>query len=161
MKRFRFLPLTLMFGSVLAVAQTAEVHSTPLTDNDIKLLRQDLQSTRENVIKHTMEFTPAENAAFWPVYQEYSREQNAIASKRLQLIHDYAANLDKMDDATAKNITERELQIEEESLNLRKKYLPKFSAAIGAKRAAKFFQVDNRLAMMIDVQLASEIPLIP
>jgi hypothetical protein len=33
--------------------------------------------------------------------------------------------------------------------------------ALGAKRAAKFYQVDNRLSLMIDVQLTDNIPLIP
>jgi hypothetical protein len=146
---------------MLGAAQEVEVHAKPLTDSDIQLMRRDLQSTKDAVITDTMQFTPAENAAFWPVYQEYSREQHAIGDKRLRLITDYAKNLDKMDDATAKSITERMFQIEEDSLSLRKKYLPKFIAAIGAKRAAKFYQVDSRLTTMVNVQLASEIPLIP
>jgi len=44
---------------------------------------------------------------------------------------------------------------------LRQSYWPKFMKALGAKRAAKFYQVDNRLTMMVNIQLASEIPLIP
>jgi len=38
---------------------------------------------------------------------------------------------------------------------------PRFEKALGAKRAAKFYQVDNRLSMMINLQLASMVPLIP
>jgi hypothetical protein len=33
--------------------------------------------------------------------------------------------------------------------------------ALGAKRAAKFYQVDNRLSLMVNLQLAAAIPLIP
>jgi hypothetical protein len=33
--------------------------------------------------------------------------------------------------------------------------------ALGAKRAAKFYQVDNRLSLLVNLQLTSEIPLIP
>jgi hypothetical protein len=32
--------------------------------------------------------------------------------------------------------------------------------ALGAKRAAKFYQVDNRLTLIINVQLTAAIPLI-
>jgi len=32
--------------------------------------------------------------------------------------------------------------------------------ALGAKRAAKFYQVDNRLTMIINLQLTAGIPLI-
>jgi hypothetical protein len=33
--------------------------------------------------------------------------------------------------------------------------------ALGAKRAAKFYQVDNRITLLINIQLAANIPLIP
>jgi hypothetical protein len=32
---------------------------------------------------------------------------------------------------------------------------------LGAKRAAKFYQVDNRLSLIINLQLAAAVPLIP
>jgi hypothetical protein len=32
--------------------------------------------------------------------------------------------------------------------------------ALGAKRAAKFYQVDNRLSMIVNLQLTAAIPLI-
>jgi hypothetical protein len=51
--------------------------------------------------------------------------------------------------------------IEDETQTLRKEYFPRFEKALGAKRAAKFYQVDNRLSQMINLQLASEVPLIP
>jgi Spy/CpxP family protein refolding chaperone len=147
--------------SIPAVAQNVEVKAKPLTDNDIKLLRQDLQSAKDQIITDTMQFTTAENATFWPTYKEYSGEQHAIADKRLKLITEYVQNLDKMDDTKANSMTERMFQIEDDTQSLRKKYYPKFVQALGAKRTAKFYQVDNRLTMMMNVQLASEIPLIP
>jgi len=39
-------------------------------------------------------------------------------------------------------------------------YYPKFEKALGAKRTAKFYRVDKRLTMIVNFQLASEIPLI-
>jgi len=44
---------------------------------------------------------------------------------------------------------------------LKKEYFPRLAAAIGNKRAANFYQVDNRLTLMINLQLASAIPLMP
>jgi hypothetical protein len=46
-------------------------------------------------------------------------------------------------------------------LNLREDYWPKFMKALGAKRAAKFYQVDNRITLILNVQLSANIPLIP
>lgn len=138
-------------------AQVVQVTVKPLTDADIKLIRQDIQSAKDDIIKDTMQFSEAEASSFWPVYKEYAAEQRAIAEKRLGVILDYAKSVDNLTDADASSLTNRLLQAEDDAQALRKKYLPKFSAAVGAKRAAKFYQVDNRLTMILNVQLASEI----
>ena len=147
--------------AISSSAQTTTVHAKPLTDDEIKMLREDIQAAKDDIIKDTMQFTDSESQAFWPVYKDYAQEQHSIADDRLNLITDYAQNLDKMDDSKASSLTQRFLQIEDQTQALRKKYLPKFEKALGAKRAAKFYQVDNRLTMMMNVQLATEVPLIP
>ena len=141
-----------------ALAQSADVSAKPITDTDIQLLRSDLQADKNDVIAHTMQFKDTESATFWPVYRDYSRDQQSIGDVRVQLIKDYAKNFDSMDDAKAKDMAQRMLAIEEKSIKLRQDYWPKFEKALGAKRAAKFYQVDNRLTMMVNLQLASQIP---
>jgi len=154
--------LTMFLMSAAAgIAQTAPVEVKPLTDDDIRLMRQDLQSIKSDVIRHTMLFSEAEDKAFWPVYNEYAGEQHSIADKRLAVIMDYAKQIDTLTDENANSLTQRMLQVDDDSQALRKKYLPKFQSALGANRAAKFYQVDNRLSMIVNVQLASVIPLIP
>jgi hypothetical protein len=147
--------------STLGIAQSAQVTAKPLTEKEIQLLRQDVQSVKDEVIKQAMQFTPRESAVFWPVYQEYAKAQHVIADKRLALITEYAQKLESMDDVTAANLTRRLFQIEDDAQALRKSYYPKIEKVLGAKRAAKFCQVDNRLSQLINLQLASEIPLIP
>ncbi len=161
MKGLRICLAVMMLWSLAAAAQTVEVKAKPITDDDVKLLRQDIQSVKDDVITKTMEFSPEEQKTFWPVYREYSAKQHEFADRRLKIITEYAQKLDKMDDATANSLTDRMLQLEDDYQALRRTYYPKFVQSIGAKRAAKFFQVDNRLSMMVNVQLASEVPLIP
>ena len=161
MKRCNLIGLILLVFSVSAIAQNAQVTAKPLTDSDIQLLRQDVQSDKEKVIKNTMQFTDSEAAAFWPVYKQYASEQEAISKKRLQLMTDYAQSLDDLTDAKAQAMTERLFAIEGETLALRKSYFPRFVKALGAKRAAKFYQVDHRLSMMINLQLTTMVPLMP
>ena len=150
-----------LLGGAAVSAQVAEVTVKPLSDEDIKLIRQDIQSAKDGIIKDTMQFNETEAAAFWPVYKAYAGEQRTIAEKRFAAIMDYAKHVDTLTNDDASRITQRLFQVEDESQALRKKYYPKFEAALGAKRAAKFYQVDNRLTMILNVQLASEIPLIP
>lgn len=142
-------------------AQTVEVTAKPLTDTDIQLLRSDVQATKNDIIADTMKFSDAESTGFWPVYRDYARDQQAIGDQRVQLIKDYATNFDSMNDDKAKDLVQRMLNIDDQNLKLRKDYWPKFVKALGAKRAAKFYQVDNRLTMMINLELSTQIPLIP
>ena len=144
-----------------ALAQTADVSAKPLTDSDIQLLRSDVQADKNQIITHTMAFTDAESAAFWPVYRDFARDQQAIGDERVKLIKDYAQNYDKIDDAKAKDMSQRLLNIEAKMVNVRQEYWPKFEKALGAKRAAKFYQVDSRLSLIVNMQLASAIPLVP
>jgi hypothetical protein len=144
-----------------ALAQTTDVSAKPLTDSDIQLLRSDVQADKNQIITHTMAFTDAESSAFWPVYRDFAREQQAIGDERVKLIKDYAQNYDKIDDAKAKDMAQRLLNIEAKMLNVRQEYWPKFEKALGAKRAAKFYQVDSRLSLIVNLQLASVIPLVP
>ena len=155
----------LILLAVLALPSAAfsqtQVTAKPLTDSDIQLLRQDIQAIKDDIVSHTMQFTAAENTAFQPVYREYIAAQDAVRAKRLALITDYAVNLDKIDDANARSMTQRLFAIEQEFQTLRTTYFPRFERAIGAKRAAKFYQVDNRLTLIGNLQITSEIPLIP
>ncbi len=90
-----------------------------------------------------MQFTDAESAAFWLVYQDYATGQVALGDERTQLIKDYARSYETLDDANARDMVQRMINIEDKTLNLREDYWPKFMKALGAKRAAKFYQVDK------------------
>lgn len=158
----RGLVLALFLVSAFAAnAQDVQITVKPLSDSDIQLIRQDIQDAKDDVIKNTMEFSQTEETAFWPVYKEYAAEQHKLAQKRFAIIMEYARTIDTMTDANASNLTQRMMQVEDEALALRKGYFPKFEAALGAKRAAKFYQVDNRLTMIQNVQIASQVPLLP
>ena len=146
---------------VSASGQTADASAKPLSDTDIQLLRSDIQGAKNQIIADTMQFTDAESTAFWPVYRDYARDQQVIGDERVQLIKDYAQNYDTLDDNKAKDLVQRMINLEDKTQNLRKDYWPKFMKALGAKRAAKFYQVDNRITLIINVQLTANIPLIP
>jgi hypothetical protein len=148
------------FLTAAASAQTATATATPLTDSDIQLIRSDVQADKNDIILGTMKFTDTESTAFWPVYRDYSRDQQLIADERIQLIKDYAKDYDTMDDAKAQDMFQRMNKIEGKTQKLREDYWPKFMKALGAKRSAKFYQVDNRINLIINVQLTSAIPLI-
>jgi Spy/CpxP family protein refolding chaperone len=151
---------SLVLLSTFLPAQTATVSAKPLSDSDIQLLRSDVQAGKNEIITATMQLTDAESTAFWPIYRDYARDQQKIGDERVALVKDYAASYDTLDDNKAKDMVQRMINIDDKTLNLREDYWPKFMKALGAKRAAKFYQVDNRLSMIVNLQLTAAIPLI-
>jgi len=142
-----------------AKAQAAQSDQA-VSDSDIQLLRSDIQADKNTIISATMQFNDKESAAFAPVYRDYARDQQIVGDDRVKLIKDYADHYESMDDATAKNLAHRLFDIDSRLNKLREQYWPRFETALGAKRAAKFFQVDSRLTLMINLKLTSAIPLI-
>jgi hypothetical protein len=132
-----------------------------VTDTDIQLLRSDLQTGKKKVIADTMQFTDSESSAFWPVYRDYEYGQQVIGDERAKLIKDYLVKYDTLDNGAAKSMVDQMIDIDQELLTLREQFWPQFVKALGPKRAAKFYQVDNRLSLLVNTQLSSNIPLIP
>jgi hypothetical protein len=141
-----------------AVAQTATTATA--TDTDIELLRSDVQAQRNDVVAHTMQFNDTDAKNFWPLYREYVSKEQAIGDQRVSAIKDYASQYDTMDNAQADGLVDRMLKFDKSRMQLREEYYPKFKKAIGAKQAAKFLQVDNRLNLLVDLQIANAIPII-
>jgi hypothetical protein len=56
------------------------------------------------------------------VHRNYARDQQPIGDDRVQLIKDYAKNYESLDDAKAKDMVQRMINIEDKTLNLRKDY---------------------------------------
>ena len=163
MKMLReLLTAVVMLGTLSGFAQTPADANTgrPVTDDDIAVLRQDVQADKTEIITRNMEFTDEQSKAFWPVYRNYAHDQQVIGDQRVALIKDYAANYDSMDDAKAQSYIARALKFDSDGLQLRKTYVAQFVKAIGAKQTAKFYQVDNRLSLLVNVQLAALLPII-
>jgi hypothetical protein len=50
--------------------------------------------------------------------------------------------------------------VEQQKTDLKRKYFKEFEKVMPANRVARFFQVDHRLDLLIDLQLAAQLPLI-
>ena len=160
MKAMRLFLIVTTLLAGMAFAQAGSQNALPLSDTDIALLRQDLQSTRMDIVTKNMQFTPQQASAFWPVYREYTQEMQPIGDKEVSLIKEYARTYNTMTDQQASDLTKQLMTIRQDEVDLRKKYFPKFEKAVGGKTAAKFYQVDSRINLLVNLQLASNIPMI-
>ena len=138
----------------------ASTDSPTVTDQDIQLLRQDLRSKKKQMIAANLTLTDAEATKFWPVYDQYSAEMTKLGDQRYALIKEYAKGFGSLTDAQAMSLLDRSLALDEATAQLRIKYVPIVSKVLPGTKTATFFQIDRRLSALIDLQLASQIPLV-
>ena len=126
----------------------------------IELLRSDVKTQKVAIITEVMQFTNEEAEVFWPVYREYDFEQTKLGDARIELIKDYAENYETMTDQKAKEMVDGALTLQGKRIKLKKKYFKKFDKVLPSKTVAKFFQLENQINLLIDLQIASELPFI-
>lgn len=131
-----------------------------VNDANLQLMRQDVRSERKKIVAANLPLTETEAAKFWPVYDRYVAETTKVNDGRLDLLKEYAQNFDAATEQQADSLIKRWLALDQDNAQLRLKYVPEFEKVISHKKTAMFFQIDRRVSMFIDLQLASQVPLI-
>jgi hypothetical protein len=135
------------------------VISPTVTDEDIALLRQDLRAKKMQVIGQNMSLSDSEAEKFWPIYNHYVRDLQAVNDQTYALLKQYAEMWATMSDQDAMIYVRNWLEADGQAQALRLKYVPIVSQVLPGRKAATFFQLDRRLNMIVDLQLFSQIPL--
>ena len=131
-----------------------------VSDKDVDLFRKDVRSQKKQIVAANMNLTDQEAQKFWPVYDQYTNELVQINNKKYEAIKEYAQNYATLTDEQAAKLTRDALEVDQSVAQLRQKYLPIFNKVVSGKKTAQFFQLDRRLVMVIDLQIASGIPLV-
>lgn len=129
-------------------------------DQDVDLMRKDIRSQKKQIIALNMQLTADEATKFWPVYDQYTAELVKINDAKYAAIKDFAQNYSTLTDDKALALTKQILGVDKSVAELRTKYVPLFNKVISGKKTALFFQLDRRLTMLIDLQLAEAIPMV-
>jgi hypothetical protein len=154
-RSFCFIVLALCAFAPAAGAQTVDQWSA------VQQLQADIKADRQAVVTLNLPLTEAEAKAFWPIYREYRTEMERLSDRTVKLIAAYAANFTLMNDERATAFFNEWLAIERERSGIRDKYVPRFRGVLPGQKAARYFQIENKLDAIINLQLASEIPLVP
>jgi PIN domain nuclease of toxin-antitoxin system len=158
--------VTMLFaGPLAAQTATAKAPADPAKvqaeiDKAIEKLRVDARAGKADILGKTMKLDSQQAAAFWPVYKQYEAEAKALGDERLGIIQDLSDHFDSLDDVKAKALLERQFALEDKKLALTKKTKDEMLKVLPAKTVARFFQVDSRLNKLVELTIASEIPLV-
>lgn len=123
-------------------------------DQDIHMFSEDLRSQKKQMIAANMSLTDEEAEKFWPVYDRYANDLAKIYDTKLSLVEEYSENYKTMNGSEAESYIRRRAAVEEDVMQLRLKYVPEFRKVLSGRQTAQFFQIEWRLDLMINLQLA-------
>lgn len=155
-----FIALSLFGASQIAMTDSALCAEESISSSEFELLRSDIRTKKMTLIAERMEFSGKEADAFWPIYRKYDVELAAINDKKIELLKEYLQSHKTLDDAKAKQIAQGVFDVDQRTLDLRKKYFEEMSGAVSPKTAARFLQIERRIQQLVDVQIASQFPVI-
>ena len=161
------LVVVLIGASWILGGQTASAQKTSpqgdtrrISNQDLDLLRQDLRSQRKQLIAANLKLTDTEATKFWPVYDQYMTELIAINDKKFGLIQEYADSWGKLTNDQSLLFARNWLDMDIAIAQLRQKYVPMVAKVLDGRKTATFFQLDRRIAMMMELQVSSQMPLV-
>ena len=123
-------------------------------------IEQDMRTARAEAVAKNLQLDKEQAARFWPVYERYVAELAPIFEEQMQGVKKYVESYDKLDDATALGLVNALIDRDAKMAALRTRWLVEFQKVLPGRLAAKFMQIDRRLSLATQTELAARIPLI-
>jgi hypothetical protein len=145
-----------------APAKAAKPQASPKEQNlqeYIKLLREDVRSQKSAVMSAVMQLDPDEATKFWPIYRDYDAELSKLNDLRVANIEEYSRTYNQLTDAKADELIHNAMEYQKQRADLLAKYYERVKQELGAVTAARFVQVEHQLLLVIDLQIASSLPI--
>lgn len=148
--------LTITFA-MFALACHAQSQG-PSFDSAVAVVRADMRADRATIITGAMNFSDKDAAAFWPIYRKYEYERSKVDDGRVAVIKEYTEKYSTLTEADAKTMTERMIEYDSRQNALKKRYFKQFSKVLPAVTVAKFFQLEHRVDLLMDMKVESALP---
>ena len=134
----------------------------PVSDTNMEILKEKLKADKKLLVAGNMELTDAEAKKFWPIYDSYQKDLEAINKQLGQTIKDYAEAFNKgtIPNDTAKKLLNEALSVEEQEVKLKRTYAEKLGKVLPATKVARYIQLENKIRSLIKFELAQQIPLV-
>ena len=130
-------------------------------DDQIQVARSTLKADRKATVAGAMQFTVQEGKAFWPLYEKYRAEMDKSAEALLKLIKEYGQLYPNIPDDRAKVMLKELGDLQKQRVETRNSYLKKIEKVLAPAKTLRFAQVESRLDLAVQIEMASNIPLVP
>jgi len=157
----------LFLASLLVVEAARAQDKMPPTvaDNQniqeyVELLRSDVRQQKAEIMGSVMQLSAGDAAKFWPLYSEYDTELTKLNDLRSANIREYTRTYGQMTDDKADELIQKAMAYDKQRSELLTKYYDRVKQSLGGITAARFVQVEHQLLLIVDLRIASELPIV-
>ena len=126
----------------------------------IQLLHTDLSAKKAQIVRETMELNDQQSAIFWPICRQYQDEQTKVTADKLAIVADYSQNFSTMTDEKAGELAPACNAARRKTHGSPRERLRHHENALSPTLAVRFFQVEHQLQLIVDLQIAANLPII-
>jgi hypothetical protein len=154
------LALSLILAASAAALRAEEPVAGQAAEAELDVLLSAIRSNRKALVAVNLTLTDEEAAKFWPVYDRYQKEINAVGDRALAVIQDYIASFKDVSNEKAMKLVEDYLAAEADRVQVRRTYIPEFTAILPGRKVARLYQIENKMDAVIRYDLAAAIPVV-
>jgi hypothetical protein len=155
---------TLLLALVAVVALALPVHGKAKAgaadEANLHILLDTIRANRKALVAANLQLTDAEAAAFWPLYDQYQAQLNAVQDRAAKIIQDYTKAFPNIPDDEALRLAKDWLAAEADRVKIRQDYLDQFAKVLPGRKVVRFYQIENKMDAVIRYDLAAEIPVV-
>ena len=127
---------------------------------NLDVLVHAIQANRKALVAVNLKLTDDEAAKFWPVYDRYQQEVNAIGDRLVGVLQDYTANFSDLSNEKAMKLVDDYLAVEADRVKVKRAYVDQFAKVLPGRTVARLFQIENKMDAVIRYDLAATIPVV-
>ena len=148
--------LSLSCALLATAVSPTRVHA----DQELLAMVELLRGERRSIVEESMGLTTREGDAFWPVYDDYRARLEEIVDRKVQITLDFIEHPDTFTEEKSRSVLDALLDLEVSMMRLKRDFVEQFAASLPATKVFKFYQIENKLDLLIQSELSSVIPLI-
>ena len=127
---------------------------------NLGILLDTIRANRKALVAANLTLTDEEAKKFWPLYDQYQGELNAVQDRAVKIIEDYSASFKNMPDDKAMKLADDYLSAEGDRVKIRRTYLDQFAKVLPGRKVVRFYQIENKMDAVMRYDLAGHIPVV-
>jgi Spy/CpxP family protein refolding chaperone len=158
MKNVTLAALSLALAVLATPSPAQEKAASPLASAE---LRAKIQSDKKGLVAKNLNLTDAEGAKFWPLYEKFQKAVAGPRTKMNRAVLDYVNSESNITEGNAKRLTNEVMKAHLDEAKLFSDHIAKVQKVLPARKAARYMQIENKIRVMGEYEVASVIPLLP